>query len=501
MAAVANDRDFVLQGTSTRAVLVPENYIVLTAPKTLFKVSEAGVPDSVSVLITAELVGRIYGICTFSLLDGIATIIDNSNNTCTINFASMSSDSIIVRASITYLGVVYTKNISIYKVYDGATGADGLAGLDGADGLRGSVTAYTSGSSWSDASANTAIQAYSGTAYLVAGDTVTISNGSNFAATKYWSGLSWLSPGTVIDGNLLVTGTLTANKIGAGTLSAAVVFGNYFAVNTSGAIHSTGKATYSSNTAGFFLGYDTSAYKLNIGDATNYLKWNGSTLEIKGNLNAASGTFVGTLDTTGYIYARGSTTAGGNTGAIFGETALSGVYGIVGINTYSSTNSGAGILGYGTNCDGLIGNSTGVGKNGVRGTAFGASGYGVSGTSFSASGYGVHCQNLGGGHALFVQGTMSLQDNTGLNADLLDGYHAASFSLTSHNHSGVYAPASHTHDSINNGGYTWSIFGSVQTGGGTANFPGNNKPGSTSTCQWVPVTINGSSYVIPVWTI
>lgn len=35
---------------------------------------------------------------------------------------------------------------------------------------------------------------------------------------------------------------------------------------------------------------------------------------------------------------------------------------------------------------------------------------------------------------------------SGIDADLLDGYHAASFSLVGHDHTGVYATLSHTHD-------------------------------------------------------
>lgn len=63
------------------------------------------------------------------------------------------------------------------------------------------------------------------TTHLVIGDTVTIMNattvaGASTAVTKYWSGTGWVKPGLVIDGNLLVTGTLSATKINGGTLGA-----------------------------------------------------------------------------------------------------------------------------------------------------------------------------------------------------------------------------------------------------------------------------------------
>ena len=51
------------------------------------------------------------------------------------------------------------------------------------------------------------------------GDTVTFSSGST-ATTKYWSGSAWVSPGVVIDGNLLVSGTVSGSAIGTNTLTA-----------------------------------------------------------------------------------------------------------------------------------------------------------------------------------------------------------------------------------------------------------------------------------------
>ena len=37
------------------------------------------------------------------------------------------------------------------------------------------------------------------------------------------------------------------------------------------------------------------------------------------------------------------------------------------------------------------------------------------------------------------------------------------------------------------------------TGSATATFPGNNKPGSTTTCQWLTINLNGTTKYIPVW--
>lgn len=49
-----------------------------------------------------------------------------------------------------------------------------------------------------------------------------------------------------------------------------------------GFVRTDGKDNYADPTAGFFLGYDGGAYKLNIGNAAKYLKWTGSALQVKG---------------------------------------------------------------------------------------------------------------------------------------------------------------------------------------------------------------------------
>ena len=50
------------------------------------------------------------------------------------------------------------------------------------------------------------------------------------------------------------------------------------------------KESYASEVAGLWLGYDVDKYKIYIGNATNYFKWDGSALTIKGRLNIGAGT-------------------------------------------------------------------------------------------------------------------------------------------------------------------------------------------------------------------
>lgn len=55
-------------------------------------------------------------------------------------------------------------------------------------------------------------------------------------------------------------------------------------LDSNGYIKTVGKDSYVDTTAGFWLGYEAGAYKLNIGSSTEYLKWTGSALDIKGSI-------------------------------------------------------------------------------------------------------------------------------------------------------------------------------------------------------------------------
>ena len=402
MAAVVNTRDTYLQSRSPRLGIVPENYIIITSPATMFKVSTALVPDRSSILFTAVLVGRIYGVCTFSVVagSGTATITDNNDNTCTLLYSNLATDTVTIRASITYLGSTYTKDVNVYKVFDGAAGSPGSPG---SPGTRGSVWAYASGASWLDATAVSAINAMTGTA-PTAGDTVTISDASS-ATTKYWNGTAWTAPGTVFDGNVLVAGTFTANKIGAGTISSSVTMGNTFIVNNSGSIYSAGKASYASTTAGFWLGYDSTAYKFNIGSNSKYLKWDGSALSIVGNITGSNGTFNGNVDVTGYIYTDGgvskvinsTTYTAGVISNCINNTGYDGIvaYGGLGANGVNALSAGdVAVYGYSITGTGVVGYagltvSCIAGVDGISGLAAFP---GVLAESMNASGIALECK-------------------------------------------------------------------------------------------------------------
>lgn len=108
------------------------------------------------------------------------------------------------------------------------------AGRTLADGMRGGVNINAVGSSWSDNVARQAVWAAigkSGTAttnnHLVIGDQVMISNASGtFSQARMWSGTAWISPGVVINGDMVVPGSISASKINTNGLEVRDASGN-----------------------------------------------------------------------------------------------------------------------------------------------------------------------------------------------------------------------------------------------------------------------------------
>jgi hypothetical protein len=84
---------------------------------------------------------------------------------------------------------------------------------------------------------------------------------------------------TIISGKFISTGSITADRL---NISNVADIGNIILGNT-GYIRTTDKDSYESAVAGFWLGY-SDGYKFNIGNATHYLKWTGSVLDVKGKI-------------------------------------------------------------------------------------------------------------------------------------------------------------------------------------------------------------------------
>lgn len=104
----------------------------------------------------------------------------------------------------------------------GEPGAPGSAGAAGAAGARGATQASAAigDSAWSDAQANGAIAAQGFTSNVI-GDRVTLYNSAaSFVQTRSWNGSAWIPIAVVVDGNLLVLGSVTTASLAVGSVTA-----------------------------------------------------------------------------------------------------------------------------------------------------------------------------------------------------------------------------------------------------------------------------------------
>lgn len=111
---------------------------------------------------------------------------------------------------------ILSEDAGVWQLYL-EKGATGPAGAAGATGQRGSMQFYSNGTPYSDSAATSLVQTVTGSvATPVIGDTVNFTNGSGASATtvtRYWGGSAWLLPGVVINGNLLVGGSIASSSV------------------------------------------------------------------------------------------------------------------------------------------------------------------------------------------------------------------------------------------------------------------------------------------------
>ena len=119
-----------------------------------------------------------------------------------------------------------------------------------------------------------------------------------------------LKPKSVTAGTISVADLESVNaKTGSLTVNGAL------SLNTSGSI-AIGKTSYADDsTGGMWVGYSGGTYKLNLGNSTYSVKWDGSALNITGNITATTGTIggwtIGATDLTSDAGATGMASSGG----------------------------------------------------------------------------------------------------------------------------------------------------------------------------------------------
>ena len=102
-----------------------------------------------------------------------------------------------------------------------------------------------------------------------------------------------------LDRSLYLRGT---NELPSNATPDNIVSGSTLAsLNMVGGAWMSGKTTFSNDETGFILGLDDGVSKFYIGDSTNYLNWDGSSLTIAGALSATSGMIGGFSIGANYI--------------------------------------------------------------------------------------------------------------------------------------------------------------------------------------------------------
>ena len=208
-------------------------------------------------------------------------------------------------------------------------------------------------------------------------------------------------------------------------------------IASGGNIHS-GKASSADTTAGFFLGNDSGTPKFSVGSSAKYLTWNGTDLDIKGAIKGDSSIDITGSAIFGGVYS-GSYAPSGHSVALSANpnsTANAGIYARSGSASSMAVWASGAALG----STGVYATCTSTGTAGKFYPNAGGTGISSNGPSDFGT---IRCDAAAGVVPISV--TYSTTMCTNLNANYLGGKLASAFSLTGHNHSGVYATATHNH--------------------------------------------------------
>lgn len=198
--------DFNTYSTSTvLSIIYDGRYVKYYRNGTVIRTVEPGA----GLKLQADSSFYNQGASAKSIRFGPVGTIGANGAAATISIGTITTGNAGTSASVTNSGTSSAAVLN-FTIPKGSAGADSTV-----PGPRGSVTAYISGyTSWNSAVATT----YFNTNYggVVLNDTVT-QYGPNFSQTRFWNGSSWVEVTVAIDGNLLVTGTVGADKISTST--------------------------------------------------------------------------------------------------------------------------------------------------------------------------------------------------------------------------------------------------------------------------------------------
>lgn len=158
---------------------------------------------------------------TFTSTASGCTISTSGVGNKVINVTSMSADTATVTIVATRSGYAsLTRVYNVSKAKAGAAGAPGAPGTPGGAGARGSIRTSAAASSWSDATAASAIATAGGGSPRITDEVTLYNNSINYSETKVYSGSAWTSVIAQFNGSILVNGTVIASKIATGAITA-----------------------------------------------------------------------------------------------------------------------------------------------------------------------------------------------------------------------------------------------------------------------------------------
>lgn len=218
MATVVNERDALLQGASSRTVLVdlPANVVVpstrgvkLYSSTSTVKVDAAGAnPAPATLTLQASLTGFPAGtVSNWSVTAGTLTL-TGTGDTRTVSTNSFTTSSATVQVSVTYAGNTYIDRVILAKVSDGVAGNPGTRGSQ-------DVARAVTGTAWSDSEALAALVASLGaSAVPIVNDTCTLFNiSAGFSEMRRYNGSAWVAVAQSLPGSVIMPGTITTEKL------------------------------------------------------------------------------------------------------------------------------------------------------------------------------------------------------------------------------------------------------------------------------------------------
>lgn len=215
--------NYYQDGTPGRALL--EEQMTVTADKL------AGLSSQYTLKVQAGKAVAGFGLAATENTDGSTTsaFIVSADKFAIVNPATYTGgltntpDPAHIPFGVDANGIYMNSNVYVKGQMRVDTGGRTLI-----DGLRGSVDVNGGTGSWSDTTARNAVWTYLGKAgtptndnHLVIGDTVAIGS-----TVRQWNGSAWAAPGVVINGDMLVNGSVSATKINTNGLIVRDNWGN-----------------------------------------------------------------------------------------------------------------------------------------------------------------------------------------------------------------------------------------------------------------------------------